>query len=160
GYRVSGLEGFARTAPLLGAWLYSGRSRMVAAPSSNHTIDLLDLLRGAILAGTTPSSSSYWGKMTDNDQRIVEAADIARLLWLTPDQIWFGLTEDERARVANWLSQVNGVEITYHNNWVLFPVVVNAFLESVGYTNGGGGDAYDDFKRNYLEEGWFRDGPT
>jgi hypothetical protein len=161
GYDVSGIQGFARTAPLLGAWLYSGRPRVVLDPASGRPIDLVDRLRRGILAGTTPSAAGYWGRMSDDDPRIVDSADIARLLWLTRDHLWFTLNEEERARIAAWLSQVNEVKITYKNNWLLFPAVVNAFLESVRQRTTHGSDrAYMEFKRNYLQMGWFRDGPT
>jgi len=41
------------------------------------------MLRTGILHGVDPRSNEYWGAIGDYDQRIVEAADIARILWLT-----------------------------------------------------------------------------
>src|SRR5450432_1387433 len=87
-YPMSGVEGFARTAPLLAAWAYSGRDVQFADPESGRRVDLLDLLRRGILAGVDPQSPGYWGAITDNGQRIVEAADIARILWMTRTRLW------------------------------------------------------------------------
>jgi hypothetical protein len=160
GYAVSGLEGFARTAPMFGAWIYSGRSPLVTDPQTGKVIDLVSTLRSGILAGVDPSSPGYWGRMSDNDQRIVEAADIARLLWLTRREIWFKLDNEEKSKIASWLLQVDSVKITTRNTWILFPVTVHAFFGNVGFASAGNYENYFEFKRNYLERGWFRDGPT
>jgi hypothetical protein len=158
GYRVSGLEGFARTAPLLGAWIYSGRGRQVTDPQTGAVVDLVATLRSAIVAGTDPSAPAYWGKIDDDSQRIVEAADIARLLWLTRREIWSELDSGEKSRVYAWLAQVDHVKISSTNNWLLFPVVVDAFLRSVGYPADASRANYEAFKKNLLQNGWFRDG--
>jgi hypothetical protein len=158
GYRVSGLEGFARTAPLLGAWIYSGRGRQVTDPQTGAVVDLVATLRSAIVAGTDPSAPGYWGKIDDDSQRIVEAADIARLLWLRRREIWSELDSGEKSRVYAWLAQVDHVKISSTNNWLLFPVVVDAFLRSVGYPADASRANYEAFKKNLLQNGWFRDG--
>jgi hypothetical protein len=158
GYAVNGLEGFARTATLFAAWIYSGRPQTLADPQSGATVDVVSLLRRGLLAGTDPQSPGYWGEIGSNDQRIVEAADIARILWLTRPVIWSRFSDRERDRVAAWLAQVNQVAITHRNNWILFPVVVNAFLYSVGYADRPDYSAYFEFKKNYRESGWYRDG--
>jgi len=160
GYTVDGLEGFARTAPLLGAWIYSGRSPQVTDPQTGRVIDLVSTLRSAILAGVDPSSPGYWGKMKDDDQRIVEAADIARLLWLTRREIWFTLDNEAKSKIAAWLLQVDNAKISIRNNWLLFPVTVHAFFANVGFAGASDYKNYFEFKRNYLERGWFRDGPA
>src|SRR5208283_631707 len=43
GYRINGLEGFARTAPLFAAWIYSGRGTVVTNPESGTALDLADI---------------------------------------------------------------------------------------------------------------------
>jgi len=86
GYRLSGLEGFARTAPLMAAWIASGRDPAPMDPLTHKPVGLVAILRKGLLAGTDPDGPSYWGEITDFDQRIVEAADIARVLWLTREQ--------------------------------------------------------------------------
>jgi hypothetical protein len=156
GYSVNGLEGFARTAPLLAAWIRSGRSPRVRDPETGAEVDLVALLKQGILAGTDPAATGYWGRMGDRDQRVVEAADIARVLWLTRTQLWDTLSPVERERVATWLRQVNGVAL-WPNNWRLFPVVVNLALASLGAEPAPDTRRYDEFKRDYLGHGWFAD---
>jgi hypothetical protein len=123
---MSGLEGFARTAPLFAAWLYSGRRQEIIDEQTGKSYDIVTILQQGLLAGTDPSSPDYWGDIHDDDQRIVEAADIARVLWLTRDRIWFRLVE--------------------------------AFLKNVGYLEEFDRRNFDEFKINYLQNGWFRDG--
>ena len=159
GYRVNGLEGFARTAPLFAAWVYSGRGELMTDPESKARIDVVSMIRQGILSGTNPVSPDYWGVMQDNDQRIVETADIVRTLWLTRDKIWDKFLPSEKVQVAKWLQQVDLVKITYGNNWILFPVVVHAFLKAVGYSSNADYSNFEVFKTNYLESGWFFDKP-
>ena len=67
---VDQMEGFTRIAPLIGAWLYSGRSP-IATLLNGKSVDLAVLLKKAIIAGTSPESEEYWGQMKNKDQRIV-----------------------------------------------------------------------------------------
>lgn len=160
GYSVSGLEGFARTAPLFAAWLYSGRPREITDPQTGKTYDLVAVLQKGLLAGTDRSSPNYWGDIHDDDQRKIEAADIARVLWLTRDKIWFKLDESSKAQLAIWLLQTKVGRPLGEGNVALFPVVVEAFLKNVGYVTDFDRRNFDKFKTNYLQNGWFRDGPN
>lgn len=45
GYRTNGLEGFARTAPLLAVWVHSGRSRTVVSPGNAREMDIIEVLK-------------------------------------------------------------------------------------------------------------------
>jgi hypothetical protein len=157
GYSMSGLEGFARTAPLFAAWLYSGRPREIIDRQTGKSYDIVTLLQKGLLAGTDRSSPNYWGDIHDDDQRIVEAADIARVLWLTRDKIWARLDEASKKRLATWLLQTKTARISGSSNWNLFPVVVEAFLKNVGYLEEFDRRNFDKFKTNYLQNGWFRD---
>lgn len=70
------------------------------------------------------------------------------------------LSDAERTRIAAWLAGVNGKRFWY-NNWLLFQVIVNAFLKSVGapYRQDeidGDLDAVDSW---YRRDGWYTDGP-
>ena len=69
GYRVSGLEGFARTAPLFAAWVASGRPQQVALTKGAASVDLVEWLRRGLVAGSDPRSVDYWGNMSSGDQR-------------------------------------------------------------------------------------------
>src|SRR4051812_13397052 len=103
GESVDALEGLSRIAPLWAVWVASGRPAHIT--SSDHQIDLVAEFRRGLLAGTDKDSKSYWGVMRDNDQRIVEASDIAQALWLLRDQVWAGFTPAEQKQVVEWLQQ-------------------------------------------------------
>jgi len=160
-YAINGLEGFARTAPLLAAWMYSGHGELIQDPL--EPIDLATILKTGILAGVDPRSRDYWGDIGDKDQRIVEAADIARTLWLTRASIWQHLTEEEKRRVTQWLLPATRAA-TPQNNWILFPITVDLVLASLDAPANNAeltARAHRDFekyKRFYSESGWFVDG--
>jgi len=156
GYRLSGLEGFARISPLLAAWVASGRGDIAI---DGRRVDLAAFLRRGILAGTDAGSESYWGKIRDNDLRILEAADIARAVWMTRNQIWNELTDDHKRQVADWLLQVNDAT-TGDNNWLLAAVTVTSVMRSLGWPVAFDETRpYERFKRHYLGAGWFYDQP-
>ncbi|MBV2149751.1 DUF2264 domain-containing protein [Sphingobium sp. AS12] len=159
GFWVAGLEGFARTAPLFGAWLYAGRGAAVTDPYSGVRHDLPAKLGQAILAGTDPASPHYWGSIAEARQRAVEAADIVRLLWLSRTQIWDQFSVEEKQQIVDWLIGIEAVEVPLANNWLLFHVLVRAFLKSTGFLPEPDYCAYFEFKGNYLGHGWFKDGP-
>ena len=160
GYAATGLEGFDRTGVLFAAWIASGRDPIIVDPARGESVDLVAYLRRGILAGTDRNSSGYWGKIRSRDQRIVEAADVARIIWITRAQIWQQLDRTQQAQVAAWLQQVDGLK-TPQNIWLLFPVTVDLVLRALGVA---GADPatnpnYQQFKRNYLGNGWFADPP-
>jgi hypothetical protein len=165
GHRLDGLEGFARTAPLFAAWLYSGRPALVHSEFTGEEIDLVAMLRKGILAGVHPGSAEYWGDITAADQRRVEAADIARTLWLTKPLIWDRLTQEERHDVVRWLKPAS-VADSARNNWALFPIVVSlvlAQLEPQEFAQASRMNARAQFaayRRLYGESGWFYDPPN
>jgi hypothetical protein len=163
GYANTGLEGFARTGTLLAAWIASGRNPVVADAPGGKPVDLVAYLRRGILAGTDPTSGGYWGQIRNWDPRIVETADVARILWMTRAQIWQQLDRPQQAQVAAWLQQVMGKQ-TPDNVWLLFPVTVDVVLRSLGVANPGADPAwnpnYQRFKQNYLGNGWFADPPS
>jgi hypothetical protein len=80
------------------------------------------MLRVGILNGVDPHSSEYWGDIRDGDQRIVEAADIARILWLSRSRIWAHLDVRQRQRITTRLLSA-AQRKTSLNNWMLFPVL-------------------------------------
>lgn len=155
GNRINKIEGVARTLPLLSAWIYSGRPPVINIDGNN--INLIELVRTSILSGTNPKSKNYWGDVTDRDQRILEASDIAKSLWLTKHFIWDNLDEKEKKQIASWLL-LSAKAKTIKNNWLLSPYIINLFLSNVGFQTKDKNENYLIFKKNYLENGWFRDG--
>ena len=164
GYALDGLEGFARTAPLLAAWIYSGRETVVGGLGNSPPGDWVGILRSGILSGVDPSTSRYWGDIQD-DQRIVEAADVARVLWLTRASIWDKLNGAQRQMIAKWLLMATTAH-TPRNNWMLFPVVVSLVLSGLG-ADGMPADllerartTFAQYRGFYLDNGWFDDRPN
>jgi len=161
-YTLNGLEGFARTAPLLAAWLYTNRENPIDdAPRAR--IDLAQVLKRGLLSGVDRRSSDYWGEIHDNDQRIVEAADIARVLWLTRSRIWEHLSDDEKLQITAWLLPASRAK-TPQTNWILFPITVDLVLVGLHAPThdldlgGRAQRSFEGYKRFYVESGWFVDG--
>lgn len=151
GKRSDGLEGYARTF-LLAAF-------RVAGAGGDDPWGHLDLYRRGVVAGTAPGGAEAWLPMADMSQPTVEAASIAIGLHLTRPWLWDTLEPAERDATAAWLGALSGKAVP-DNNWVLFRVVVQEFLASVGYPyhqpdiDHGLARAED----WYLGNGWYRDG--
>ena len=158
GYAVNGLEGFARTAPLLAAWIYGGRGTVLSDPGGG-SMDLVAMLRQGLLTGTNRGSPAYWGDINDYDQRIVEAADIARTVWLTRREIWDQLPPAAQRQIGDWLARAVPATV-WDNNWHLFPVVVGLVLQNLGYPGVVVPEAhYAAFRLYHRGYGWFFDMP-
>ena len=159
GARIDAMEGFTRFAPLAAAWLHSGRPSRVELRDGG-TVDLVALIRRGLLAGTDPGSPGFWGEIEDNDQRIVESADLALTLWLTRDVIWSRLDPGQKAQIHRWLSGGIAREVP-DNNWHLFgtfvPLVLRSLCEPADL--GPAREHYSRLKTFYRGEGWFSDGP-
>lgn len=162
GYAVDGLEGFARTAPLMAAWIYSGRGAEIAY--EGRRVDLLEVLRQGILHGVDPHSRQYWGPVTDRNQRIVEAADVARVLWLTRAGLWDKFSAAEKQAISAWLLAAANAG-TPRSNWMLFPVLVSVVLLSLNADGMPPGlleqarATFAEYREFYLDHGWFYDRP-
>jgi hypothetical protein len=163
-YAMDGLEGFARTAPLLAAWIYSGRDAAVGDPGGGRPGERVAMLRSGILGGVDPHSGEYWGDIRDQDQRIVEAADVARVLWLTRASIWDKLDDGRKQMIRAWLLAGAGAQ-TPRSNWMLFPVVISVVLASLEPENASeellqrAHQVFAGYKQYYLDYGWFYDRP-
>jgi hypothetical protein len=157
---IDAMEGFCRILPMICAWIRSGRPSIVE-DFTGREVDLIQVTKTGLLAGTNPKSKGYWGAVGDRDQRIVEAADVALSIWLLREHLWPKLSSDEREMILNWLSLVDGKE-TFDNNWHLFPVIVSEVLASFGYScdRSLSNQHYSRFKSFYLGNGWFSDGPN
>jgi hypothetical protein len=90
---------------------------------------------------------------------MVEASFVAAALYETRRWIWDALTPAQQDGVAAWLGQARDKR-AYLNNWQLFPVIINAFLKSVGAPHSQSVvernlDVVDSF---YRGNGWYTDG--
>jgi hypothetical protein len=159
GRDVDALEGFARLAPLIAAWLAGGRSPHVV-DLRGRDIDLTEWLRRGLVSGPRRDAPGYWGDIADLDQRIVEAADIARAVWIARNFVLPKLSEPERAALFTWLRQVDGRRVS-DNNWHLYPVIINQVLHGLGqpWDERGTEENFARFWSFYRGQGWFQDGP-
>jgi hypothetical protein len=150
--RTDGLEAFARSFLLAAARLAGSNG---AAPG-----DLAARYARGLTAGADPASGESWPPIRDVSQPMVEAAQIALGLALSRPWIWDRLAAGDQARLATWLAGVHGKRFWY-NNWILFQVIVNAFLKSAGFPHrqdeiDGNLDTVDSW---YRRDGWYTDGP-
>jgi hypothetical protein len=165
GFRLDGLMGFARTAPLLAARAYAGRGDNVIDPRSGIAVSVVEILKQGILNGVSPGSPGYWGAIRDDDQRILEAADVARVLWLTREALWNRLGSADRERIASWLRQA-AVAATPRTNWMLSPILIDLVLAKLGSPDAPpellerARRQFDEYRRFYREDGWFFDPPN
>jgi hypothetical protein len=160
GAEVDAMEGSCRILPMIAAWLSSGRPSVIE-DYEGRPIDLLQIIKMALLAGTDPESAGYWGHIGDRDQRIVEAADVALSVWLLRNHLWPQLSSHERENISGWLLSVNGRSV-HDNNWHLFPLMINEVLASLGCDNDRASALkhFERVKAFYRGNGWFSDGPA
>ena len=106
GVVVEGLEGFARTAPMLTTWLISGRNNNIKLTNGSN-FDLLSHITNGIVEGTKPASDGYWGDFTHLDQRAVESGDLALVVGLLKEKLNVEFSELELKNIKSWLEQIN-----------------------------------------------------
>ena len=160
GLRVDALEGFSRFFPLAAAYLASGNEATLEL--DGEKVNFIQILRQGIIAGTDPNNPEYWGDIKDQDQRIVEAADIALGLWISRNILYSNFSIEEQNQVVSWLEGVIKRKVI-DNNWLLFPVVTLKSLQGLGVNNPKYNkeiqEKYQKYKRLYSGEGWFNDPP-
>ena len=146
-----GLQGFARTF-LLAAFRLAGSRG--TAPGN-----LAERYAAGLRAGTNRSSPEAWPRLRHTSQQIVEAAFIALALYESRPWTWDSLSGPEQARVIAWLAEIHDKRV-WPNNWLLFPVIINAFLKSVSgpYSAGEVSRNLDIVDSWYRGDGWYTDG--
>lgn len=157
GLRSEGVEGFARTAPLLAAWMRH-RGALIPLPGEGAFDAAAHLARG-LAAGADPEHPEFWGWPRDFDQRIIEAADIALTLWLLREaQGDAPLPGRALSRLLDWLA-AHLRRASYGGNWHLCQIVVGAVLERFGRPPDPEGPARAAAIAGMrLRDGWFAEG--
>lgn len=146
-----GLEGYARTF-MLAAFRIAGAGSAVPP-------DLLERYADGLTNGTDPRNRYAWPALADCSQQLVEAASIALALHETRPWLFDQLDPRVQERVVAWLAGAVGKQ-TWQSNWVLFPVMIQQFLASVGGPHepaeiSGGLDRIEQW---YAGDGWYTDG--
>ncbi|MFC1619595.1 DUF2264 domain-containing protein [Candidatus Neomarinimicrobiota bacterium] len=153
-----GMEGFARTVLLVGFWLQQ-RSDGLLVRDDGPQIDWVDFYHQGLLNGTDPGHPEYWGEISGKHQYMVEAASIAIALHFSRHLIWNSFSPEEQGQIGRWLRHL--LEFPFEDkNWVLFGVIINTFLKSVGQEyHQEQIDFYLERYDSYYEaDGWYRDG--
>lgn len=142
------LEGFAR--PLWG---------LAPLAAGGENFDHWSLWQRGLAAGSDPAHGEYWGRTGDYDQRSVEQAAFGLGLAIAPQQLWDPLAPAVRARLADWLRQINDVRLV-QSNWLFFRVLVNLGLQRCGQAFSPEQISADltQIDRFHLGNGWYTDG--
>lgn len=159
GYRVAGVEGFARTAPLFAAWIAGGRSPVISGLPSGRGVDLAQMLASGLTAGADPAHPAYWSDPYDWAQVLVEASDIAITLWIGRDTIWPMLDARTQSNLLTWLRRAAASDRPV-NNWLLFGATCEAVVAALEGRTVTALPDYERFKPHYLAHGWFSDSAT
>jgi hypothetical protein len=151
GRRSDGLEGFARTF-LLAALRLAGAGG--EAPGS-----LAERYAAGLSAGPERGGPESWPRIGHRSQAMVEAALIAVALAESRPWVWDALDDPARQRLAAWLGGIRGKQ-PRPNNWLLFPVLVNGFLRSVGAPHSVRAidENLDRVDALHRGSGWYADG--
>lgn len=144
---VALLEGYSR--------LLWGLAPLLAGGGSSALIEPMVM---GLKQGSDPSSPYFWGIGGDRDQRYVEMAAFAYALTLAPRVFWDPLSEDEKARLCQWLGGINSVELP-PNNWEFFRVLVNSTLKKLDrpFDSGRLAIGFELIDRLYRGDGWYID---
>ncbi len=155
-----GIEGFARSFLIAGARLGGG-----AGDPHDHASFHIEGLTAAM----DPAGPGFWPRAAGFQdwphagitQPAVEAANLAFGLALCREQVWDQLPDPVRERLAEWLAHHARLRVWQHNNWLLFPAMIEAFLASVGMPvdGGHGAENVERVESWYLGDGWYNDGP-
>ncbi len=120
-----------------------------------------DILNTALTEGCDKDGEEYWGDFTDKDQKFVEMAAIAYGILFAREHLWEPLSETAKDNLAAYLYNINEYVLP-ECNWVLFAVLVNLALKSVGkkYSEPKLSDYLKMTDSFYVGEGWYRDGDS
>lgn len=157
-------EGVTRMLWGLGGWL-SRPERDPVVEWRGQRYDTADLTRRALLAGTDPLSSGYWGVPTTpgaSDQRTVESGQVAFALWQSRSRIWETLDDPERLRIIDWLEACGQRPPAWRNNWSLFWALNHASRKALGAPHDQSiiDDVLTWLDEVYCGNGWYDDGPA
>ena len=154
------------------------RSFFIAAPLiceeptlSLNGINIRDYYRDQVLRAVTPGNDNYVYNYSDMKkengdeyaiyQQTVETAALVICLFISKKEIWDTYTQDEKDRIAAFLSDY-AHSYTVPQNWRLFNMLDLAFLDMNGYEIDE--DIMRDHAQNilnyYVGEGWYRDGQS
>jgi GT2 family glycosyltransferase len=146
---ADGIEGFCR-----GLFLHA---LATAAGSPNPALDAAYSSGLHVAFGLRPT----WPAPSKQPSLAVEAASLALALWLHP-ALWDGLDEVPRRTLVAWFEDALIVAAAKRNNWLLFCLVIEQFLDAKGAGSHASANVAADAARRielqYRGQGWYTDG--
>lgn len=151
-YNETAREGEAFLRPLWGIGPLSTLKRKEDTTLIKYFVD-------GLKEATNPESESYYGKLHDYDQMMVEMASISLSLVLSKDIFWDPLTDKEQDNLYNFLQQINDHNIP-DTNWLFFRILVNVAMKKCGrkYDKERLQSDLEKIDSFYLNDGWYFDG--
>lgn len=115
-------------------------------------------LRG-LATGSDPAHPDYWHTCRDFDQKFCEMPAIAYGMLLAPERLWEPLSQAEKARLTEWLWEINRHECCACN-WQWFSILTNLALKVRGlpYSRERMESGLAMLEGYYDTHGWYRDG--
>ncbi len=156
-------EGLARTFLVAAPYLYNVSHAEVCGYSLRH------YYKKQILQSVTKGTNSYLLRLHEIEpealegeiafQHTCECASLVIGLTMCRAVIWDTYTQEEKDRIADYLSEF-GHSRTGHHNWRLFNMLILAFLDREGYSIDHGCmiDHSAAIIGYYAGDGWYRDG--
>lgn len=151
------LEAFARPCLLAAFWLQA-RHPQDRREQKNA---VAAWFRNALLQGSDPESSHYWGPNASYHQNGVEMGLLVIALKVAATELWDPLGEAEKHQVGRWMAS-NRATGHHWNNHLFFGVFALEFLQDIGM--GRSSDRvciekwFAEMELMYRGKGWFMDG--
>ncbi len=119
------------------------------------------IFNSALSEGTNPDGEEFWGWFGNGDQKFVEMAAIAYGILFARESLWDTLDDKSKDNLADYIYKINEYKLP-ECNWVLFAVLVNLALKSVGrkYSTEKLEEYLDLTESFYCGDGWYRDGDS
>lgn len=150
------MEAFGRLMAGIAPWLALPDD---ATPEGIMRSELRDWALKSYVHAVDPESPDYLGWKAPGYQTIVDASYLANSFIRAPKALWEPLDEVTKKRYVHEFKELRKIPC-WHNNWILFRVMIEAFLMSVD-------EQYDAFAIRlglekidewYVGDGWYSDG--
>ncbi|HCV03491.1 MAG TPA: hypothetical protein DG048_12645 [Pseudoalteromonas sp.] len=153
---IDAIEGTTRFLPFIASVLTNSiYSDIEYVDKENNSLEAMFI--SAIVNGTNPYSTGYWGEIEDYSQLICEGADVALAVWIARDRVFSQLSSKEKSNLIVWLRKCASKKIV-DNNWHLFRQTIQLVLSSLDKNEDSNVSSYERIKSLYVGEGWFSDG--
>lgn len=158
GGEVDGMEVFARILWGLGP-LWSQDNSSLSARLQEEAEEWRQWYLEGIIHGTDPDHEEYWGSITDYDQRMAEMAALATAFSLSPELLWYPLSEKQKRNLYLWITQINERKV-YPNSCRFYRILVNMMFDllELPWSEECIKDDKAIVEGCYIGDGWYYDG--